>query len=199
MTPCLDLLLAQVPAGSSGACLSRLGRELLARLTARQGFHCPVNGWSPRGGGVPSHPSLPGTWYACLSHRDRRVIAGLANVPVGIDLEHSQPRHAARLAALVDLLPEASTRHAILADANPQQVFYRAWTLHEALFKLDCLSGNPPSTVLGTRLSRLKPAGSTQAWQWQHRGWTLSICAHHQGLRIRSLPAIPLTKGMALR
>ncbi|MGR2739517.1 4'-phosphopantetheinyl transferase family protein [Billgrantia sp. Q4P2] len=194
MTPRLDLLLAQAPADSSGAFLSRLGRESLSRLAARHGFDCPVDGWSPRGHGAPRHSSLPLPWQACLSHRGRRVVAGLATVPVGIDIEHSRPRHGARLAELVDLLPEARVRHAILEAANPLKAFYRAWTLHEALFKLDSLSGLPPTSVLETRLARLLPGGGIQAWQWQHDGWTLSICSHERRLGIRSLPRLAITK-----
>lgn len=194
MTPRLDLLLAQAPAGSSGAFLSQLGRELLTRLAARQRIDCSVNGWSPRGHGAPRHPALPNPWQACLSHRGQRVVAGLATVPVGIDIEHSRPRHEARLTELVDLLPEARVRHAILEAPNPLEAFYRAWTLHEALFKLDCLTGLPPGSILDTRLSRLLPGGSVQAWQWQQNGWTLSICSHASGLDILSLPRLAFTK-----
>ncbi|MDI5985947.1 4-phosphopantetheinyl transferase [Halomonas sp. M4R5S39] len=188
----LELILAQAPPGSSGARLSRLGRELLSRLAARRGLDCPLADWSPRGQGAPRHPSLPMPWRACLSHRDGRVVAGLATVPVGIDLEHARPRHGARLAELVDLLPEARVRRAILEAASPLGAFYRAWTLHEALFKLDSLSGRPPGSVLETRLSRLLPGGEVQAWQWQHSGWTLSICSHQRRLCIRSLPRLAI-------
>ncbi|MGR4067238.1 4'-phosphopantetheinyl transferase family protein [Billgrantia sp. C5P2] len=194
MTPRLDLLLVQAPAGSSGAFLSQLGRESLSRLAARHGIDCPVSGWSPRGQGAPQHSSLPLPWQTCLSHRGRRVVAGLATVPVGIDIEHSRPRHEARLAELVDLLPEARVRHAILEAARPLEAFYRAWTLHEALFKLDSLSGLTLSHVLKTRLSRLLPGGDAHAWQWQHDGWTLSICSHESGLGIHSLPRLAITK-----
>lgn len=194
MTPRLALLLAQAPADSSGAFLSRLGRESLSRLAARHGIDCPVNGWSPRGHGAPRHPALPGPWQACLSHRGRRVLAGLATVPVGIDIEHSRSRHEARLTELVDLLPEARVRQAIREAARPLEAFYRAWTLHEALFKLDTLSGQPPAGVLETRLSRLLPDGSVQAWQWQRDGWTLSICSHASRLDIHSLPRLSITK-----
>lgn len=194
MTPRLDMLLAQAPAECSGACASGLGRELLSRLAACHGFDCPVGGWSARGGGAPRHPALPLPWKACLTHRGRRVVAGLATVPVGIDIEHRRSRHAERLRGLVALLPEASVRRAILDSVDPLGTFYQAWTLHEALYKLDSLSGFTPSHVLKTRLARLLPGGDAHAWQWQHDGWTVSICSRYSTLHIRSLPRLPIRK-----
>ncbi len=188
------MLLVQAPAGSSGACLSRLGRESLSRLAAYHGYDCPVSAWSPRGRGAPHHPALPSPWQACLTHRGRRVVAGLATVPVGIDIEHTRPRHNKRLAELVALLPEAAVRHAILESSNPLQAFYQAWTRHEALFKLDSLCGSPPDHVLATRLARLSPEGDIHAWQWQHAGWTISLCSQHRSLQIRSLPRLAIRK-----
>lgn len=193
MTAYLDLLLIEAPAGSNGACLSRLGRESLSRLAARRKFDCSIDGWSPRGSGPPRHPGLPAPWQACLSHSRGRVIAGLANVPVGIDLESTRTRHLERLHGLIDLLPEPQVRCAIHRSAHPLSAFYRAWTLHEALFKLDSLLGRPPGSVLETKLSRLLPGGGVQAWQWQHDGWTLSICSHQRRLCILSLPRLAIT------
>ncbi|KPQ25182.1 MAG: Phosphopantetheinyl transferase [Halomonas sp. HL-48] len=188
------MLLAQAPAGSSGACVSQLGRELLSQLAAARGFHCPVGEWSPRGKGAPQHPALPSPWKACLAHRDLRVIAGLATVPVGIDIEHARARHQGRVGELVELLPETDVRHAIRRSAAPLAAFYQAWTLHEALFKLDSLSGSTHGHVLETRLSRLLPGGDAHAWQWQQAGWTLSICCQCRSLDIRCLPSLPLRK-----
>ncbi|WP_081786257.1 4'-phosphopantetheinyl transferase family protein [Halomonas sp. BC04] len=188
----LDMLLAQAPADSSGAYSSRLGRELLSRLAACHGFDCPVADWSPRGQGAPRHPSLPMPWSASLSHRDGRVVAGLATVPVGIDIEHTRSRHRDRIEELIEFLPEAIVRRAILESADPLDSFYRAWTLHEALFKLDSLCGSTPGHVLETRLSRLLPDGDVQAWQWQHEGWTLSLCSHQRRLVIHSLPRLAI-------
>jgi phosphopantetheinyl transferase len=115
-------------------------------------------------------------------------------VPVGIDLEHTRSRHADKLLDLVDLLPEEEVRHAIRQSSNPLKTFYRAWTLHEALFKLDSLSGLQPSNVLETRLSRLLPDGDVQAWLWHDNVWTLSICAHAKNLKVNSQPYLPLSR-----
>ncbi len=186
----LDMVMAQAPAGSSGACLSQLGRQLLSQLATARGFHCPVGEWSPRGCGEPRHPALPPPWRACLSHRGLRVIAGIATVPVGIDIEQARSRHRDRLSGLVACLPEADIRREILASVAPLNMFYRAWTLHEALFKLDSLCGKTPSHVLDTHLSRLLPGGGTHAWRWQHGDWTISICCQYRSLRIRSLPKL---------
>ncbi|MGO2055256.1 MAG: 4'-phosphopantetheinyl transferase superfamily protein [Halomonadaceae bacterium] len=188
MTAYLDIVLAQAPAHSSGACLSALGRELLSRLADARGYHCPVSEWSPRGSGAPWHPALPLPWKACLAHRDGCVIAGISTAPVGIDIEHVRLRHKKRLPELVACLPEADVRRKIHQSAVPLDAFYRAWTLHEALFKLDSLSGTPSSHVLSTRLERLAPRGNVHAWQWQQQGWTISLCAHASSLEIRSLP-----------
>lgn len=190
----LDMLLAQAPAGSSGACLSQLGRELLSQLAAARGFHCPVGEWSPRGKGAPQHPALPSPWKACLAHRGLRVIAGLATVPVGIDIEHVRSRHRERIAELIEFFPEAEVRNAIRTSVAPLETFYQAWTLHEALFKLDSLSGSTPDHVLKTRLDRLLPGKGVHAWHWQQTGWTISICCQYRSLTIRSLPKLLIRK-----
>ena len=186
--------MARVSPGQGRDAPSRRGRELLSRLARRRGLDCPVDGWSPRGGGPPRHPALPDGLYAALSHRDDRVVAGLADCPVGLDLEHARARHARRLAALVAQLPEPEVRRAILAAEDPPAAFYRAWTLHEALFKLASLAGRPPAAVLATRLARLGRGGHLQAWQWQQAAWTLSICAPEARLRIHAAPRLPLAR-----
>lgn len=190
----LELLLARAPAGSSGACLSQLGREALSQLASRLGFECAQADWSPRGQGAVRHSSLPSPWIPCLSHSRGLVAAGLATVPVGIDLEHARTRHADKLSDLVDLLPERNVRHAILQSADPLKIFYSAWTLHEALFKLDSLSGRQPGSVLETRLSRLLTDEGSHAWQWHDSVWTLSICTYSEDIKINSQPNIPLSK-----
>nr|WP_246404097.1 4'-phosphopantetheinyl transferase superfamily protein [Halomonas stenophila] len=192
--PTLHLVLARVPPGQGHDAPSRRGRELLSRLARRRGLDCPVDDWSPRGSGPPRHPALPTGLHATLSHRDDRVVAGLADCPVGLDLEHARARHAGRLAALVARLPEPEVRRAILAAEDPPAAFYRAWTLHEALFKLASLAERPPAAVLATRLVSLGPGGSLHAWQWQEAAWTLSVCAPHAGLRIHAAPPLPLRR-----
>src|SRR5690554_809886 len=191
--PRLNIVLAQAPASSSGACLSRIGRELLSQLAARHGFDCPEKHWSARGKGPPLHPALPRPWQACLSHSDQRIVAGLASVPVGVDIEHIRPRHKAKLKELIALLPEPEVRHEIALSCDPLYSFYQAWTLHEALFKLESLSGTVMSHVLATRLVQLVPKGNVQAWQWQQAGWILSICSRYQ-LEIRTLPNLAVSK-----
>jgi phosphopantetheinyl transferase len=192
MTQRLSLLVAAC--GKSGHQQSHRGRELLSRLAADQGLDCAVEGWSPRGEkGPPMHPALAGNDVACLSHRDDRVVAGLANCPVGLDLEHARPRHGERLGELLEWLPEPRVRQAILASDYPLAAFYRAWTLHEALYKLACIEGTPPPTALSTRLASLAPNGPIHAWQWQMNGWTLSVCARNSELCIMTADGCPLT------
>lgn len=192
--PTLNLVMARVSPGQGRDAPSRRGRELLTRLARHRGLDCPVDGWSPRASGPPRHPALPSGLHAALSHRDDRVVAGLADCPVGLDLEHARARHARRLAALVARLPEPEVRRAILAAEDPPAAFYRAWTLHEALFKLASLAGPPPPGVLATRLASLGPGGGLHAWQWQDAAWTLSICAPHARLRITTAPPLPLRR-----
>lgn len=195
MAPRLALLMAHCAKG--GHQQSRRGRELLSRLAANQGVNCAVDAWSPRGrAGPPIHPALAAPHVACLSHRDDRVVAGLANCPIGLDLEHARPRHARRLNELLEWLPEPDVRQAILVSNDPPAAFYRAWTLHEALYKLACAEGQPPATVLDTRLSSLAPHGSVHAWQWQAHGWTLAVCARDSELNIRYAEKSPLASGL---
>ncbi|MCW4153183.1 4'-phosphopantetheinyl transferase superfamily protein [Halomonas sp. 18H] len=155
---------------------------------------CHIDDWSPRGGGVPRHPALKTPYQASLSHKDKRVLAGVSNVPVGIDIEHVRARHGTRLPALVEYLPEPGVRRAILRAADPLAAFYRAWTLHEALYKLASVNDEVPASLFSTRLSRLAPEGDAHAWLWQSKGWTLSIVSHARDLNIYCLPGLALRR-----
>ncbi|MBN8413941.1 4'-phosphopantetheinyl transferase family protein [Halomonas cupida] len=180
-----------------GAETSRLGRELLTRLAAQLGHRCALEGWSPRGAGPPRHTDLPRPWTACLSHSGGLVVAGLGEVPIGLDIEAPSPsrkrRHQRRLEGLIETLPEAEVRHAIRASSDPLAAFYRAWTLHEACYKLGCLADQPPDHVLATRIASLvampMSAGidlerdsrpfeqPLNVWQAQDQRLTVSLCS----------------------
>lgn len=190
----LNLIYAQMSAAPDGAALSQRGRELLSLLAKQQGMDCHVDDWSPRGSGVPRHPALKAPYQASLSHRDQRVLAGVSNVPVGIDIEHARARHGTRLPALVEYLPESDVRRAILRADDPLAAFYRAWTLHEALYKLASVSDETPASLFSTRLTRLVPEGDAHAWLWQSKGWTISIVSHARDLDIHCLPELALKK-----
>ena len=201
----------RVQAGIRGEAASHLGRERLSRLAAGLGFDCPVAGWSPRGAGPPRHPGLPSPWTACLSHSGSLVVAGLAEVPVGLDIEcpdrRQRQRHRSRLDGLIATLPEASVRRAIQRAPDALAAFYRGWTLYEAHYKLGCLEGQPPDHVLATRIGSLMALDLTDmnshsnshtnshsnrqqsgdplyAWQAQDDRLTLSLCARELGLSI---------------
>ncbi|MGO2132135.1 MAG: 4'-phosphopantetheinyl transferase family protein [Halomonas sp.] len=151
--------------------------------------NCPVEKWSPRGSGPPRHAQLPDGLWACLSHSHDLVIAGIANCPLGLDIERSNPRHRWRLDGLIESLPEAEVRDAIRASPDPLAAFYRAWTLHEAYYKLACLESSPPAHVLATRIASLFAQQRTSldpglgsdpeihAQQHQDDGYTLSLCS----------------------
>ena len=164
-------------------------------------------GWSPRGAGPPRHPGLPSPWTTCLSHSGSLVVAGLAEVPVGLDIEcpdrRQRQRHRSRLDGLIATLPEASVRRAIQRAPDALAAFYRAWTLYEAHYKLGCLEGQPPDHVLATRIGSLMALDLTDmishsnshsnsqqsgdplyAWQAQDDRLTLSLCAREPGLTI---------------
>ncbi|WP_148253021.1 4'-phosphopantetheinyl transferase family protein [Aidingimonas lacisalsi] len=187
----LYLLVAQLSAETSARNVSSLGRELLTHLAARQGVSCHVDGWSPRGNGPPRHPGLPASLYPSLSHRDGRVVAGLATCPVGLDLEHLRERHRRRLAAMIDALPEPEVKHAIHASVAPLMAFYRAWSWYEALFKLETQHGARPANILATRLARLDDT-DRYGWLWQADGWTLALTASTAQLAIHTLPYLRL-------
>lgn len=162
--------------GARGEALSREARRLLSQLAAELGFDCPQQFWSPRGSGPPTHPALPASWYAGITHKREQVIVGLSDRLFGIDLEYSNPRHARRLHGLIELLPEYPVQQAILHADCPQQAFYQAWTLHEALFKLYSQTEHPASSVLDTRLhSILSKEHHTSLWQSPQ--WTFAITA----------------------
>lgn len=181
-------------AGPDGKQQSRRGRELLSRLAAERGIDCPVDAWSARGSGPLRHPALPDAYHPCLSHRGGRVVAGLADCPVGLDLERAHPRHARRLDDILELLPDPTVRLAIRQSSSPLAAFYRAWTLYEALYKLSSLEGHTPSTIFATPLTQLAPGGDIHAWQWQAGGWTLALCTRPDNPRIRLRPPLALSR-----
>lgn len=163
-----------LPAGTRAEDLSSEARRLLSQLAAELGFDCPQHKWSPRGEGPPTHPGLPAGWFAGITHKRERVIVGLADRPFGIDLEIFSPRHAGRLSGLISMLPEPTVQQAILQAACPQQAFYQAWTLHEALFKRCSQTRRPASSVLDTRLQPLlREERHTQVWQSAQ--WTFAL------------------------
>ena len=178
------LSLAGESSCQDGQCASQRGRELLSQLAADQGLDCPVSAWSARGNGPVSHPALPAGHYPIMSHRRGLVVAGLANGPVGLDLEVPLPRHRQRLTALVEMLPDTDIRSTILEAPDPQAAFYRAWTLYESLFKLAWLEGQQPSQVLAMRLTSLAPLGEIHCWSSQTPEATLSLCSRHPELEI---------------
>jgi|GEM_PF-1907205 len=200
------------PATARGIETSRLGRELLTRLAAKHGLDCPAAQWSPRGAGPPRHARLPAGLWAGLSHSRGRVVATLAECPLGVDIEGVNRRHQRRLAGLVNILPEAEVRDAIRAAQDPLSAFYRAWTLYEARYKLGYLEGHPPDHVLATRVASLMtpqaPDGADDlsrhgqilhAWQAQDDHFTLSLCARESGLVIETPldgPGLPAWVGL---
>lgn len=170
-----QLLLAggDLGASSTGAAQSSYARKLLSELAARLELDCPVTQWSKRGQGKPSHPNLPVDWYANISHKNGRVLVGLADGRFGLDLECSAKRHGRRLDALIDTLPEPEVRQWIRTQNDPQAAFYLAWTLYESLFKLAGHTANPASGIFAQRLQSLVQSG--EAAVWQGGGWTLAV------------------------
>lgn len=194
----LLLALARTGPVARGAGASRLGRELLSQLAAQWEIDCPLAGWSPRGHGPIRHENLPNGVWPGLSHRRDHVIAALSNRPFGLDIESPIGRHARRLGGLIEAFSTPQIRTAIRQDAQPLQAFYRAWTLHEALFKLAWSEGKRPEHVLSsdiaTMLDELAPNGAIHAWQYQDEQLTITLCARCTELEISMpLPGTPMT------
>lgn len=168
------LAVSALPASSCGALLSREARRLLSQLAAELGLNCPESGWSPRGAGPPRHAALPSNWFAGITHKQGLVLVGLSDGHFGIDLEHFNPRHSDRLEGLIDVLPEPRVRDAIRQSRSPQHVFYQAWTLHEAVFKLASQTDQPASSVFTTRLESALQAAD-RSLLWQSPEWTLAV------------------------
>ncbi|QEM80522.2 4'-phosphopantetheinyl transferase superfamily protein [Halomonas binhaiensis] len=185
----LLLALARTGPVARGAGASRLGRELLSQLAAEWQIDCPLAGWSPRGHGPVHHDNLPNGIWPGLSHRRDHVIAALSNQPIGLDIECSLGRHVRRLDRLVEAFPTLQTRTAIRQDTQPLQAFYRAWTLHEALFKLAWCEGKRPAHVLSsdiaTMLDELAPNGTIHVWQYQDEQLTIHLCIRSPELETR--------------
>ncbi|MDH2295846.1 hypothetical protein [Cobetia sp. 1AS1] len=118
---------------------SLLARLLLGELAAAQGIVLPLTDWSPRGQ-APHHPALPAGFYVSIAHRHGHVLVGLATLPLGLDLEYHNPRHAHYLDARIAMLPaDARERLAEVSHLNETERldgFYREWVRYEAAFKL---------------------------------------------------------------
>lgn len=179
---------ADLPVGSRGAGHSSYARTLLSELAARFGMDCPSAQWSARGQGKPFHPDLPPGWFANISHKQGRVIVGLAEERFGLDLECATQRHATRLDALIDMLPEPHIRQWIRGHDHPQTAFYQAWTLYESLFKLAGHTDSPAQNVFSLRLQSLDKPGR-EPMVWQGGDWTLAIVSD-AGLELSPDPAL---------
>ena len=117
---------------------SHLARLLLGELAAAQGIVLPLTDWSPRGQ-APHHPALPAGFYVSIAHRHGHVLVGLATVPLGLDLEYRNPRHAHDLDARIAMLPldarERLAEASHLSETERLDGFYREWVRYEAFLK----------------------------------------------------------------
>ncbi|MGY3728379.1 MULTISPECIES: 4'-phosphopantetheinyl transferase family protein [Cobetia] len=118
---------------------SHLARLLLGELAAAQGIALPLADWSPRGQ-APHHPALPSGFHVSIAHRHGHVLVGLATLPLGLDIEYRNPRHAhdldARIAALPTDARERLAEISHLSETERLDGFYREWVRYEAEIKL---------------------------------------------------------------
>ena len=117
---------------------SHLARLLLGELAAAQGIVLPLADWSPRGQ-APHHPALPAGFYVSIAHRHGHVLVGLATLPLGLDLEYHNPRHAHDLDARIAMLPldarERLAEASHLSETERLDGFYREWVRYESYIK----------------------------------------------------------------
>ena len=117
---------------------SHLARLLLGELAAAQGIVLPLTDWSPRGQ-APHHPALPAGFYVSIAHRHGHVLVGLATLPLGLDLEYHNPRHAHDLDARIAMLPldarERLAEASHLSETERLDGFYREWVRYESYIK----------------------------------------------------------------
>ncbi|WP_153636417.1 hypothetical protein [Cobetia sp. AM6] len=118
---------------------SHLARLLLGELAAAQGIALPQADWSPRGQ-APHHPALPAGFYVSIAHRHGHVLVGLATLPLGLDLEYRNPRHAHDLDARIAMLPldarERLAEASHLSETERLDGFYREWVRYESGVKI---------------------------------------------------------------
>ncbi|MDO6786792.1 hypothetical protein Q4589_04215 [Cobetia marina] len=117
---------------------SHLARLLLGELAAAQGIQLALADWSPRGQ-APHHPALPAGFYVSIAHRHGHVLVGLATLPLGLDLEYRNPRHAHDLDARIAMLPtdarERLAEASHLSETERLDGFYREWVRYECKLK----------------------------------------------------------------
>jgi|GEM_PF-2988472 len=117
---------------------SHLARLLLGELAAAQGIQLALADWSPRGQ-APHHPALPAGFYVSIAHRHGHVLVGLATLPLGLDIEYRNPRHAHDLDARIAMLPtdarERLAEVSHLSETERLDCFYREWVRYECITK----------------------------------------------------------------
>lgn len=101
-----------------------VAREALRRCAALCG--APSDGWSQRPDGAP----LPnGPFYWSISHKPQFAAAVIADVPVGIDIEHVVPRERLLHDALA-----GDDEWSVMGNRSWHS-FFRLWTAKEAVLK----------------------------------------------------------------
>jgi len=186
------------------------GRALLLALLERsQGHADPLRLITAESGGVAYAPDI----HLNLSHSGERLLAALAPVPVGVDLERVRPRAAAGEAARLFCPTEAVTLAALEEPAR-LTAFYRLWTLKESACKAAGLSVwdglRHACFDLATREAQLSPPfpsgnwGFLQAalsldWPWALAWQGGAAEVEHRHLSAGGWEDVPLADAVSLR
>lgn len=88
-----------------------------------------------RASGQPYLPDYPDI-YISLSHSGARAMCGIADVPIGVDIqEHSERREVMDIAKRFFHEEEVAFLESISYQEHRRTEFYRLWCLHEAYVK----------------------------------------------------------------
>jgi 4'-phosphopantetheinyl transferase len=105
-----------------------------------------------------------------ISHSKNKVVVGISDYEVGVDIEFMCERDFAALADMVFLSEEAGQIWA-LKDNQQMELFYKFWTLQEAYVK--CFGGN-----ILAQVERLK--GESHSFKFEEE-YMVSVCGEELG------------------
>lgn len=127
-------------------------------------------------------PYLPGyPLHLSLSHSKSHALCGVANVPLGCDLETHR------------LVP-VYTRHRVLGSGESSDDFFAYWTLKESYFKLHGAFDRPFSTLTFTLAGDRATGQGTHGWLYREiPGCTAAVVAERPFTRPSLTPVAPET------
>jgi 4'-phosphopantetheinyl transferase EntD len=151
------------------------GRWLLRRLLQAQGVIAPGCAVALGAQGRPVLEGEPGV-HLSLSHRAGRVVAGLADHGIGVDVERIKPRDVVALSERV-CAPDERQSLQVLNESQALRWFHQLWAIKEAAYKAG-LTDCPPLDFARVQAVPAQPPAAVRCWHWLD-GWVVACAVDH--------------------